>query len=294
MTFDTYQEQAQKTDRIPLQERVNDPEGITIPLLGLASEVGGLLAEYKKRLRDGDAHKLFPDLLKEELGDAMWYMANTASRLGFSLNEIADRNLKKVGERWSDRDTSRTLFDGSFPAQEQIPRVFTADFLEKDGKVTVTVGSEKIGDYLTDNSYLDDGYRYHDIFHIAHATFLGWSPVLRANMHKKRKSDPKVDEVEDGARARILDETISLFVYTHADDYDFFPTVESISWNLLKSIKSMAGKLEVKRCSTADWQKAIFNGYQVFRQLRDHNGGRVKADLIQKTLTFEVLNGGGK
>ena len=46
-----------------------------------------------------------------------------------------------------------------------------------------------------------DGYRYHDIFHIANAVFLGWSPVVRALLRCKRKSQPHIDENEDGARA---------------------------------------------------------------------------------------------
>ena len=40
--------------------------------------------------------------------------------------------------------------------------------------------SQRLGNDLMDNAYEDDGYRFHDVFHLACAAVLGWSPVLRA------------------------------------------------------------------------------------------------------------------
>ena len=50
-----------------------------VPLLGMVGELGELLAEYKKWLRDGQAYALFPDRAREELGDLLWYLSNTAT-----------------------------------------------------------------------------------------------------------------------------------------------------------------------------------------------------------------------
>ena len=47
------------------------------------------------------------------------------------------------------------------------------------------------------------------MFHFAHAVYLGWSPVLRALLKSKRKSDPRFDENQDGARAQIIEEGVS-------------------------------------------------------------------------------------
>jgi len=52
---------ARQTDQAPQP----DGNGIIIPLLGLAGEVGSLLTEYKKHLREGPAHQLFKDRLAE-------------------------------------------------------------------------------------------------------------------------------------------------------------------------------------------------------------------------------------
>jgi NTP pyrophosphatase (non-canonical NTP hydrolase) len=84
MDFNTYQELAKKTDRKPATEK-----GTMISLLGLAGEAGELLTEYKKLLRDGTSHTQFSDRFTEELGDVLWYLANLATKFGFSLQEIA-------------------------------------------------------------------------------------------------------------------------------------------------------------------------------------------------------------
>ena len=68
---------------------------------------------------------------------------------------------------------------------------------EGPGRIVTLINGRKFGDPLRDNRYEDDGYRFHDIFHLSYASVLGWSPTLRALLRCKRKSDPKIDEVED-------------------------------------------------------------------------------------------------
>ena len=65
MNFDSYQKYALRTDRVPAGD---DAASLTVPMLGLAGETGQLLSEYKKHLRDGDAHRLFKERVSEELG----------------------------------------------------------------------------------------------------------------------------------------------------------------------------------------------------------------------------------
>ena len=40
-------------------------------------------------------------------------------------------------------------------------------------------------------------------------------------MRRKRKSDPKVDEVEDGGRAIVIEEGISAMVFSYAERRNF-------------------------------------------------------------------------
>lgn len=292
MNFKEYQKQANKTDQH--KEKMN-VEGVHIPLLGLAGETGTLLTEYKKRLRDGDSHKLFPTQFKEELGDILWYVSNIASKLGLNLEDIAISNLLKIKERWETQTQQKPLrqnhfFDDGYNIEEQLPREFKVHFkeIELGGRVQVkiSINGVNIGDSLTDNSYEDDGYRYHDAFHFAYTAVLGWSPVTRSILRKKRKSNSKVDEVEDGARATILEEAITAFVYSHAKNHDLYKNIEVLDYELLKTIKELVSGLEVKICTLTEWQKAILDGYRVFRSLVENNGGELKLNLTNREIKY--------
>ncbi len=287
MHFREYQLKAGETDQSP----AHDERGILIPLLGLAGEVGTLLAEYKKHLRDGNAHLLFKEQMAEELGDLLWYVADVATKFDLDLSEVAVANLKKTQNRWPSggAEPSR-LFDEDSPDQEQLPRRFEILIREErigdKVKVRCWLGDKAIGDPLTDNAYEDDGYRFHDVFHLAHAAILGWSPMMRSLLKRKRKSKPKVDEVEDGARAKIVEEAISAIVYDYARKHDYLDGVQTLDYPLLKTIQGIVSDREVRSCSLYEWQKAILAGYRVWRQVRQNKGGVVVCDLLRRTLEY--------
>src|SRR5207244_2809302 len=110
-----------------------EPErGLVFPMMGLASEVGALVSQYKKFVRDGEAHSFFSDRVAEELGDCMWYIANLASKLGLTLDEVAQLNLKRTRERWPlpGEENPVLLLDDGSPEHEQLPRTVTVTFEE--------------------------------------------------------------------------------------------------------------------------------------------------------------------
>jgi NTP pyrophosphatase (non-canonical NTP hydrolase) len=294
MEFRRYQEQALKSDRIP----TNSGNGIIVPLLGLVGEAGSLLTEYKKYLRDGDAHKLFKEGIAEELGDLLWYVANVASKFELDLGEIAESNLQKCHDRWGWRDSEHAdinaigyIFDRDFPKHECLPRQFAVEITElshdNSVKMQAFVNEKQIGNNLTDNSYANDGYRFHDVFHLAYAGVLGWSPVTRQLLGCKRKSNPKVDEVEDGGRAKAIEEGISALVFSYAKDHNYLEGISALDYQLLKTIKNMTSHLEVDRCSLGDWEKAILMGYDVWRQVEKNRGGAVIVDLDIRSITYQ-------
>jgi NTP pyrophosphatase (non-canonical NTP hydrolase) len=295
MDFYEYQKQALKTDQVP----VNTENGITVPLLGLVGEAGSLLTEYKKYLRDGDSHKLFREGIAEELGDLLWYLANLASKFELDLDEIAQGNLKKCSDRWGMKSsleigneiTNRYIFDNDFPEHERLPRQFTVEITDVNQNSTVKmkayINGQQVGNDLTDNSYSSDGYRFHDVFHFSYAAVLGWSPVTRSNLKCKRKSNPSVDEVEDGGRAIAIEEGISALVFSYAKDHNFLDGVSTIDYQLLKTIKNMTSHLEVARCSLGDWEKVILMSYEVWRQVEQNSGGAILVNLDTRSVTYE-------
>lgn len=287
MDFEEYQQRAIETDQAPDSKEV--------PLFGLAGEAGQLLSEYKKYLRDGDAHLLFKDRVAEELGDLLWYISNVATKFELSLDDIAIGNLDKTKDRWDpQRKANREKgysFDDGYPTNQRIPRNFIVTITQvEDGdsiKMRAFVDGRQVGDDLTDNSYSEDGYRFHDIFHLSYAAVLGWSPVTRMMLRCKRKDNKRIDEVEDGGRAKAIEEGVAALVFQYAEEHELLKEINSIDFGLLKTIKSLTSRLEVDQCSVADWEKAILMGYSVWREVKANTGGIVKIDLDAQTISYE-------
>lgn len=284
MDFRQYQREARQTNRIP-----EDATEIT-PLLGLAGEAGELLSEYKKHLRDRDVHPLRAERIDEELGDLLWYISTVATNFNLDLNRIAENNLTKARDRWTElHGTPRDPFDKRAKATERLPRQFDVHLVEStsDRQVQVRgyVGDQQVGDPLTDNAYVNDGYRFHDVFHLGYAAVLGWSPVTRALLKRKRKSNKKIDEVEDGGRARAVEEGISAFVFEYAREHNWLEGATRVDSDLLKMIKTATRHLEVSDCTASEWERAILAGFEAWRTIDRNQGGWVHVDLDKRTIT---------
>lgn len=383
LTLDEYQAFTRRTDR---GDRPGI-DGLGFVLLGLYGEVGSLLSELKKKQRDKDAYQAYSESTLEEFGDSLWYFANTVSRAGLLLSDVAHRvsadfadwdnansrrtfdelhtvttpaqtpqpaavverdllalagkvgllledysqgrldrnrdalsshlveifrqllsaaaavnvsldvaarkNITKVINRWPLEKVWLPLFDEAFPDNERLPRLIPMRFreIEVNGRVVVVqdLDGRQIGDPVTDNRLPPDDYRFHDVFHLSYAAILGWSPTLRGLLKRKRKSNPSIDENEDGARASLIEEGVSTWVFNHGERHHFFRNASAIDYNLLKAIRELVRGYEVDNRPMWQWEIAVLEGFRVFRELREHRGGLVTADLNAHTLTFQAL-----
>lgn len=290
MELTDYQQQAGETDILTGDDEL-------LPLLGLAGEVGQLIAEYKKRQRDKTGYRAFSDEVHEELGDILWYAAALARRSGFNLDDIARDNLGKTRGlfRSPGQLPPHDLFDKEVPAEQRLPTRLTVMLVETDEitdrgealqRVRMYRGTQPVGDPLDDNSEHDDSYRYHDVFHLAHMAVLGWSPVMRALLGRKRSAAPAVDRVQDGGRAIAIEEGLTAYVFMMAAQHSFFTSSAHVPPSVLKTCAKMTAHLEIAARSTADWHAAILAGYAAFRQVNINRGGVLSADLEQRTLTY--------
>lgn len=382
LQLDEYQEFTAASDRSGLA----GPDGLGFVLLGLFGEVGSLLSALKKKKRDKDAYVAYEAAVVEEFGDALWYLANAANRVGLKLSDLAGRavashdnwtyhgqqvvhtfahlqntsnldattstaferrlvelaaragglldsyasgridnnrdrlaadlvevfralvraaddadisldiaarrNVAKSEGRWPHKKVWGRSFDEGFPAHEQFLRRMVFDFSERtvngNTHVVLEMNGVNVGDVLTDNRPVEDDYRFHDIFHLAHAAVLGWSPTLRALLKRKRKSDPKMDRNEDGARAILIEEGVSSWIFNHASRAMFYRSTTSLDFDLLKSVRDFVQGYEVDERPMWQWELSILEGYRVFRLLKEHRGGRVTVDLDRHTLSFEA------
>lgn len=284
-------------ERSVLETDVLDPDDLVLPMLGLAGEIGSLVAQYKKIQRDHVGYRAFPEEVREELGDVFWYATALARRCGLSLEEILNENVHKTRERFLRPAVlePHSLFDEIDSPDEQLPRTLDITFTESlaydRSSIPVRVvriyrGAESVGDPLDDNSKDDDEYRYHDVFHLAHMAVLGWSPVMRSLLRVKRSTDRDKDRIQDGGRAIAVEEGLSAYVFSAARSHSFFSTSTAVPIEIIKSCRSMTAHLEVLRRTAQDWEFAILSGYKVFSHLTANRGGIVHLDLHARTLTY--------
>lgn len=253
--------------------------------LRLAAEVGLLLTDFRAGLLDQNRSALDGRLIA-----VLRALRAAAHDAGLSLEDAARSNLVKINDRWPIERNHPPFFDEDFPAHEQLPRQLTLCVREvvQNGKpvAKLTLDDTAVGDPLTDNRIEDDDYRFHDVFHLSYAAHLGWSPTLRRLLNVKRKSDPAVDEVQDGARAVLIEEGITTWIFNHAQRLALFDGIEMLDYGLLKSVRQFVSGYEAERCPLWLWEEAILNGYKIFRAVCQHRGGDVSIDLHARRIRF--------
>jgi MazG C-terminal domain len=212
---------------------------------------------------------------------------------GVSFAEVVHGNLAKVRGRFLAPDPA-TLprFDDRFPEDERLPPEFAIVIRErKSGQSCLEWNGVFIGEPLTDNIRDPDGYRFHDVFHFAHAAILHWSPTFRALIKHKRKSDPRVDETQDSGRAIVVEEGLSAWIFSRAKLLNFFEGHSSVSFDTLKTVSQFVSGYEVEACPLSLWEDAILQGYSVFRQVRAKNGGVVVGNRAARCIEYKPYTG---
>lgn len=117
MTINEYQKLAMTT----LNPELSEKDVLINGVMGLCGESGEAIDIVKKWLAQG--HELDREKLAKELGDICWYLAETATALGLSLEDIMAANIEKLRKRYPEgfdslRSINRTCDDSE---QEQIP-----------------------------------------------------------------------------------------------------------------------------------------------------------------------------
>lgn len=259
-------------------------------LLDLASDVGLLIGDFQAGRLELD-HGLLP----MRLAAILTRLLRASREAHLTLEVAAIKNTYKIFDRWPEKREYPEAFDADADPDEQLPRRLEIEVYEKrvgdKDYVFQRCNALFIGDRLTDNSLEPDDYRFHDVFHYAFVAVLGWSPVTRALMRLKRKSQPQIDDAEDGARAILIEEGVSTWVFGQAQRLNYFEGVEigKLPLDLLKQIKQFVAGYEADRLPLWLWEEAILQGYEVFRYLRQHRRGRVILDFETRSLRVEPL-----
>ncbi len=96
MEFNEYQKLSRQTAVYPAIGK-----GFVYPALGLAGESGEVVEKVKKLFRDqaGEVNDDNRQAIAKELGDVLWYLAQLATELELSLDQVAQDNLAKLFSR---------------------------------------------------------------------------------------------------------------------------------------------------------------------------------------------------
>ena len=104
MTVNEYQKLAMTT----LNPELSQKDVLINGVMGLCGESGEAIDIVKKWLAQG--HELDKEKLAKELGDICWYLAETATALDLSLEEIMSANIEKLKCRYPEGfDSNRSI-----------------------------------------------------------------------------------------------------------------------------------------------------------------------------------------
>ncbi len=96
MRINEYQELAAKT----INKDLNQKDMLINGAMGLCGESGEAIDIIKKHVFHN--HELDKEHLAKELGDIAWYLSETATALGYSLEDIFKMNIEKLKKRYPD------------------------------------------------------------------------------------------------------------------------------------------------------------------------------------------------
>ena len=104
MTINEYQQLAMTT----LNPQLSKKDILINGVMGLCGESGEAIDLVKKWLAQG--HELDQEKLAKELGDICWYLAETATALDLSLEDIMAANIEKLRRRYPEGfDANRSI-----------------------------------------------------------------------------------------------------------------------------------------------------------------------------------------
>lgn len=252
----------------PLSELVEDM-GIT---------VGKLLSHNERNDTDLDLTRRFWNNYRRCLAVAQ-----------IDLAEAIEDNLAKVRGRFMDpMSMELPTFDCGYPEDERLPNSFRIEVIEKQQEaVVLRWKGEPLGEPLYDCVTPPDNYRFHDVFHVAFAAILHWSPTFRKLTGRKRRSNPLVDQEQDGGRAIVVEEGLVAWIFMQAKGRAFFEDCRCLPFDMLKQIRQFVTGFEVEACPLSLWERAILRGFEAFRALAEKQNGIIVGDRTSRDIRYE-------
>jgi len=126
-----------------------------------------------------------------------------------------------------------------------------------------------------------DGYRWYQVFCLAFASVLGWSPILRDALGLKRRSNRMVEKGQDGVRAQMIEEYVIALALV---EEDWSTGLAPLSHSAIAEIQAAVASLEVCQASEEDWRCALDVARDAWKALKASGGGIVTMDCRARNL----------
>ena len=110
--------------------------------------------------------------------------------------------------------------------------------------------------------------------------------LLRNNEQLNNRTPEQLDDAEDGGRAQVIEEAIVAAAYVYAEDHAFLEGATTVGSDLLRHIERMTRNLEVRNRTGWEWNRALIEGFNIWRQLKENGGGYVVGKLEKPSLEF--------
>jgi hypothetical protein len=143
--------------------------------------------------------------------------------------------------------------------------------LWRDGKALTTP--------LFDHPGVVVGLRYVEVFHLAHAVVLGWSPNTGRFLATDVQHEDSAESGDVGLEYAISALTL---VYAATANRDL-AQAKIVDPDLAAQIAALAAP-QVPQFTQADWQRAASEGIDAWRQLIAGTGQRVELDFVSHQL----------
>lgn len=114
MEVKDYQEKAKRTAALLGSPIMDDLHMI----LGMQTEVAEMADVYKKHIAYGKPLDLVN--IKEEIGDALWYIANLCNYNAWDMREIMQTNIDKLQARYPEKFTQENALNRNLNAERTI------------------------------------------------------------------------------------------------------------------------------------------------------------------------------
>jgi hypothetical protein len=166
----------------------------------------------------------------------------------------------------------------TFLVQETKPRV-SEIFLELESGGFLNIASK-----AEEWSHGDEGYQWHDIFHLANFGVLGWSPVMETLLMHEDKQQRK-PSYEVGLRAQTMEEALVAVTLQLA-----WNDVRLYDGKFILQLQKWANVLTrhypVGKQSLDTWQHWCSEAFRLWREARANGGGFIDIDIENRKVMF--------